>query len=409
MDPYFFIAELIDADSDTQLGITERVLHADPDNIDAWESYEIPGTMYDELPRCVAFVKTEMNDEFNLELHRYYQNLTEALVSETAFADLVREYDSRLADDADNPDLIYLRDRLEKTVSSSAEYMYRTLEKDPEHVHAMMALAYEKNSVGEHTEAVELLTRARELDPDNEDLRELCQSALLAARDFEKFEAEMKRAPSSYLELINQMNYLVKSKQVKQLKLLRQRYIGEAGEDGGLLFDVHDRYLVKKFDEMEELSREIPIPQYGDLIQFSVAIETGDLDQAKETFGELELDYADYELLLAIALHHQGKTAESEKVRAEFVEKSLQKGSTERAFAELFRGCETRAIGVEELRELSVDPRRKRVYAIALREFSTEAIPGLDEEVRMLNYDYTFPCHFINSRLKPEEEATASK
>ena len=121
--------------------------------------------------------------------------------------------------------------------------------------------------------------------------------------------------------------------------------------------------------------------------------------KAKRHFEELELHYGDFELLLAIALHHQGNIKASEEIREHFIAAGEQKGPVESAFAALLKDCESRVIDVEEIRELSVEPDRKRIYAIAIREFSTVCDPGLDEEIRMLNYDYCFPYHFINNCL----------
>ncbi|MEM7453582.1 MAG: hypothetical protein AAF456_04425 [Planctomycetota bacterium] len=401
LDPEQFLTGQLDASPEKQLFVTEQILTVAPDNGDFWVSYAGIAMSHNQLERCAEFVKPHLSvDPVNVKMHRFYQSVCGQIPDRSQA--LAADYDEYLSSDPDNADLIYLRGALLPVVSGSMVYMNAALDIDPEHVHSMKALAFDLNSTGDHSGAAELLARALQLEPDNEDLRDAYRNVLLASRDFRRLEHFTHDVPETWQQLTDTMNFLVKSKQFPRLEKLREDFVADSGDWGGVMFDIHDRYLKQKFDEIPGLVSELPLPRYQSLFGFYASIEIGDLEEARRHFNELEFQHDDFELLLAIALHHQGRVDASEQIREQFIISGQQKSQVENAFARLLRDCESRVIDIEEIRDLSIEPDRKRIYAIAIREFSKICDPDLDSEIRMLNYNYSFPYHFINNCLASE-------
>jgi len=115
---------------------------------------------------------------------------------------------------------------------------------------------------------------------------------------------------------------------------------------------------------------------------------------------KLPSQYSDQSIpLIAVAKNRTGDKSEANKIWGDFLDKLESHG--ERAFVELARSAQEKMVPVDEFRELSLAPGQKRVWGLALLEFSKFADDkDWKQELTKINYDRTFPHNFIERMLK---------
>lgn len=99
-----------------------------------------------------------------IEWHRAYQYVKDRAGAE---AELVSDYDQRLAAKPDDADLLYLRGRLAIDPGEAESYYRRAIDHAPPSPHALHAMAYQKLSQGDFEPGIGYATHALELMPEN--------------------------------------------------------------------------------------------------------------------------------------------------------------------------------------------------------------------------------------------------
>ncbi|TWT96808.1 tetratricopeptide repeat protein [Botrimarina colliarenosi] len=121
-------------------------------------------TEHDALARGEAFLAARLDHQpIDVEWHRFYQRLAEL----NGQRDLPARYDGLLKMSPEDPDLMYLRARLESYADRSRPLYERALEVDADHVMTLLGKAYMEMATGDFGAALEATDRVLTVEPEN--------------------------------------------------------------------------------------------------------------------------------------------------------------------------------------------------------------------------------------------------
>lgn len=188
-------------DLETCLSYLERWLIRSPDD-DLLTQYSSVAVVADKAPRAVTFLKNGLSlDPVNMGRHRAYQDAAMSIPGEDG--KVWSEYDSYLGSDPENPDLQYLRGRIEADARRAIELFDRAVKKNPRHSFALKARAYRNQSRGWFAAAVDDLESALEASPGDDNVADMYYPALLGSGRKDQLEALLKDSIEGGMEEID--------------------------------------------------------------------------------------------------------------------------------------------------------------------------------------------------------------
>jgi tetratricopeptide (TPR) repeat protein len=331
--------------------------------------------------------------------HRFYQEAREKLSPE---CDLASEYKKFLEKNPDSSDLKYLLARVIKDPKEALVLLKESVSGAEPCAYGYYGLSYQKMSAGEFEEALPLVEKAMELDPENDLMRQYRYDVLRAGRQYDEAIKYCRKKQGEMGLVFAWVNEEIR------LQLLR----GEA-EKAQQVFDKWAERSRKVVGEeiIEEMSNLVSLTSayvsgdikgYGEKLtqpmdpneQFILALNLK--EPVDENFVHQVKPKNPYTYLLSYIHEHRLGNAESaEKYLSAAAEMLAQKPWPESVFAEAL--TDEGDVDPEELCSLVMEVKSKVILLTALGvryPKHREVFFGLADK---LNYDVVFPYHFIKS------------
>lgn len=179
-----------DITSEQQLNFCERHLRLTPRDeelIAAYSRFAVQASTYQRLYR---FLKAGSHRRpLEIPWHRHYQA---AALRVDRIDELFAEYDELVKQHPDNGAALYLRGRIEPHGPLAEEYFDRSIEADPSNPFPYYAKCHRLMSLGRFDEAFKAASKASELNPDQQDMKNILHLARLALGQYEELEREQR-------------------------------------------------------------------------------------------------------------------------------------------------------------------------------------------------------------------------
>tara|TARA_R110002072_G_scaffold287242_1_gene452581 strand:+ start:23307 stop:25229 length:1923 start_codon:yes stop_codon:yes gene_type:complete len=179
-----------DLTSEQQLDFCElhlRLSPRDEELIAAYCRYAVQGAAYQRLYEFLK--KGAQRRPLEISWHRRYQA---AALRVDRIDELFAKYDDLVALHPDDGAALYLRGRIEPHGPLAEEYFDRSTEADPSNPFPYYAKCHRMMSLGRYEDAFEAATRASELAPDQQDMKNMLHLARLALGQHEELEREQR-------------------------------------------------------------------------------------------------------------------------------------------------------------------------------------------------------------------------
>ncbi len=384
-----------------QLTKTEDWLNSDLNDSDRLSLYLALGHKHGMSARCEKFLESKLDQRpLLLELHREYQSLAELHGKD--IDQLVKDYDGYLAEDPKNPDLIYLRGHLESTAAEANSYYEQAIAINRRHFRSVAAIGTNHLRTGDYGEATRMLDQAHQIAPDDIDVEDYLIESLYATKNFRKLETLVNLNPQDFGEFNEAANFLFASNQKHRIQGLKNSLSAAApGEASRVLSNLHINYLNNNIPGMQALVGQMQIPGLQSIYQFMIDIEKLDYRAAGEHLHALTAEASDTsDELIAIAALLKGDKAFANQ-KMDDIEKHMNgEGVVEKQMAKILQAARQGNVNVQEVKDLFAMPRQKRVFASLVKLCAGTDDPKLDDYIRSLNYDLSFPHNVIEQVLK---------
>jgi tetratricopeptide (TPR) repeat protein len=335
--------------------------------------------------------------------HRAYQ---ETRAQGTNGPALVAEYDALLKAEPDNPDLMYLRGRLSSRQHEAMPLYEKALAKDPTNAFAHYALGQNQLAGEAWPDALTHLTEASRLRPSNQQFLEGFIAAQIALRKFPELEANLaKILAAKPLDIGMTENlgivYVLQNKTTEVTRLLngyRQALQRDREADVEETMEPLQEGLLYAQGNFEQLEKIASAKRAGQAVpgRFYALIELGKFKEAaamvdKVTGGARE----PFDILaLSIACKQAGDNAESDRLRAQAVERLSKNRFEYVATAEVLKSSQPTPLA--DVMDLSLTPGQKAVVLTVQGQRFAEGRSEIFTAARRLNFMPQFPYHLVN-------------
>ncbi len=347
-------------------------------------------------------------DPVNVEWHRAYQQVVEPLAERAE--SLVAEYDGYLAAAPDDPQLLYLRGRIEPDPALAQQFYRRALAGDPQNVHAARASAYTlmaQADFGGALQVLQPLAGGADADPQ---LVELYHESLFAVGRQGALEAALRTELAAAEEDLDwsKARLLLHS-------LVSQGRAGEAAgevdrlealvpvEDGeppifGPWLEAQLLYAAGDLEAFERLVGDREFPElWRDSMGFWLAVEKGEMEAANRAINRVRpgTDEGIDRLLMGLLYARQGLGGLSRQWLDRGLEVLRERDASYRLFERLLAGEEP--LDRRSVDRLVTRPGEKAVLLTVLAVRHPDQASWLLTEAARLNYDLGFPHRFLSS------------
>ncbi len=341
-----------------------------------------------------------------VEWHRAYQSVIDG---QEAGEDLSAEYAALLEAEADDSRLLYLASRIELDADEAEGLLHRAIELDPANAYAYNSLAYRMISVGEFAQALPLVEKARELEPEKASFRAIEADVWLGLGRWQIL-LEQNRSQQEEQPLGGELvarEILLRSANGEMAAAaacvggyLERLAAAEDGQEWGDP-DMWQTYL----EAMVSHGRG-DLRAYGERIDsldgpwnaFQSALARGAVRKAEEALTESEEFTPDNHLLVYLGAAQAGDSELAERHLAAAIELLRQGDRDQRALAQGLMGEEVE--GVDFLRS-SIDPGSKAIALAALALGDRERRSAYRRLARRLNFRLGFPRLYLGTLLSP--------
>ena len=335
----------------------------------------------------------------DLELHRKFQDVL--MDSRTETGALIRRYDEYIQADRENSQLLYLRGRLEATIDPGNVYFAKAIEMDPQNNFALYALGRNYMSACEFTEAQKSFQRLVLLKPEDETYQSEYIRSMYASKDLVALRNQVNLKPDTMHEFYFAAHYLKLSGKEEQFAQIRTAILNGRVE----LVNATLAYLNGDIDTFKKSALRSRVydesARWGKRLQ--IGIETGDVSDMLWLLERLsEIDSDQTLPMMAVVLKRAGKPEEARQIWNRFVDRMAKRHGAEKLLAKLAKEGEFKQVDIEEFRQLAIWALHKRPYALGFREFTKDAGPEWDDEIRALNFERWFPYNFVKNAIAKE-------
>ncbi len=352
-----------------------------------------------EAERGRGFLKPRLElAPVNVEWHRAYQNL----VAPDQRQALAGEYDSHLAGDPANPDLLYLRGRIDADPRRAGGFFQRAIELAPGHAYARRGSAYGAMSEGDFGAAVAVLREVADHDDTSFELIELYHNALYAAGRFDVLEPRLRVQLEEGIDAVDWDQVLLlfhllvrRGEAGEPQELVREIREAEKAAGGeqylGTWLQAHLLYTEGNWDLLKShISHPAFPPNFEDQMMIWWAVETGDLTALRPG----TVDSFD-KLLISLAFARDGSDERYEARLAEALRELPESPPVYPRFREMIEG--ELAITRENLALMIIEPKIKATLLTALAVRHPRHREVLLAEAQRFNYDPGFPHRLLAS------------
>jgi tetratricopeptide (TPR) repeat protein len=257
--------------------------------------YWMAGAEQDQLGRCCNFLKKSLGARpIDIDWHRMYQTASDWSGKGES---LTAEYDAMLTKEPDNPDLLYLRGRIEPFGVDSAKYYDRAIEKSPNHGFTWWSKAYLLSAAGRFEEALEAIDKAIAADSQRGELKSLRRGVLHALGRHDQVVKELRSsAPAGkdlelaqYPTLIHALAFAGNIDEAESTYTKFTQTVDREWPEDPLQLKLKSQLTLllasKKYDELQAASQQITDSAERAAWNFCVQLNAGKLDEAASSNG----------------------------------------------------------------------------------------------------------------------------
>jgi tetratricopeptide (TPR) repeat protein len=354
----------------------------------------------------IAFLREGLDDRpLHVNWHRAYQSVMQQAHPEH---DLAVEYDSYLAEDPGNADLLYLAGRAATDIDRSIELFRQATQAEPPSAFAANALAYQLIGEGKFEEAVPLVEQAVAADPDSMTFDQIHRTLMLATGQYDKLIQKVQQRSDDSLgglmrvsQIVEVLGYNGDGAAARQQidEFVRQR---EASGNAEFAQMIKDSLLTTLAYTQGDIDTFLQRHAGNEDPGFDLLFIRGDLEQAAEKLAEQEqspTEAATSHLALFLKAHAAGNDKLAQQ-QLELGIEALRKGTAEeREFAEAL--SQEGPTDAERLLRLPMMPEHKRVVLAALGVRDPEHSQEYFALARKLNFERSVPWAFLQEFLAP--------
>ena len=394
--------------------IFRRCIKLQPDNLDYLKEYFRFSLNHQRVQKYVALLKEHHKYRpVEIQIHRLYQQQV-AVSGEKTTEQLKDDYDKLIEQEKDNPDLLYLRGRLESDTKKVDVYSERALKLDPNHAFSLFSKAFCFHTRGEFQDAKRVMDRVIKSHPNDEFFKNFYRDVVLAAGTDREIDAvngrNEQRTPNKFLEGYSRnAEALMARGDARNARVRFERIMASLGtyEEKTALAIARAHWAVLNRDEENFSFPQGPVDQKSrDYINYQLNLRV-DSKKAADSLKKFLKGYSqlgEAQVLIAAALKMDGHDKQAEEFIDALKSKETFTEAEEIELIQLLDESRKRKIDVDEIRKLSVSIKLKRCYALATLVFSQQPNPELLKFARDINYDFAFPHHFIEDTLKKVEK-----
>jgi tetratricopeptide (TPR) repeat protein len=404
-----------DVSSDQHLSFCERHLQLTPRDeglIAAYGRFAVQASAYQRL---YHFLKEGRHRRpFEIPWHRRYQS---AALRVDKTEELFAEYDELVRKLPDNSAALYLRGRIEPHGPLAEEYFNRSIAADSSNPYPYYAKCHQLVSLARYEEAFDAATKAIELNPDQQDMKNILHRVRLALGQYDELEREqrqlMSESPIEATAHFRLMGILAAQNRLAEMRQAHDEFVLAVHNEVPL--DPHDlvisseRYLAycnRDYEKMMEVTLQLknPLSRSNLMLEALVAsrmhkeLSQSDLIQrppAQRGFIRLYLAMI-YELL--------GSKSEAVEALEQALE-DFRKGTPEtQRIASAMTDLSDEDL-YENLTAISMSAtERLAVNIIAATQTDGETQRRFIESSRNLNFSPRFPNHTVSKLIEKFDE-----
>jgi hypothetical protein len=393
------------ADPQQALDYMEAFLPLRPQDGLLFWTYQESVKQQGAMPRAEAFLKPGLERRpVEMNWHRTFQNLLEVRERES---EVTAFYDAALAKEPDNGDLIYLRSRIELDPEQSLSLIERARKAAPNSPWPWYSLGYRAMCRGDWPEALEAISKAKELGFDLEMLRPTFSWLQLGAGEGEAVvataRAQLQQDPTDIAALAILLDALVGLQQPdaarQELEAWTARNSSAGGNPSAMahVFRVSLYYQVGDFESLGASVEPFMVPTLQSL-RTAYWLATGQPDKLANASAILKEPWD--VLSLAVAFQSVGNDAEAATWRQRACDQLGAGGPHERQAAEWLAGDS--APDFAKIEQFTLDPRNKLIFLCALGQRFAELHGQAAELAWKLNVSHAPPYHLV-ARVFPRE------
>jgi len=404
-----------DVSSDQHLSFCERHLQLTPRDealIAAYGRFAVQASAYQRL---YHFLKEGRHRRpFEIPWHRRYQS---AALRVDKTQKLFAEYDELVRKLPDNSAALYLRGRIEPHGPLAEEYFNRSIAADSSNPYPYYAKCHQLVSLARYEEAFDAATKAIELNPDQQDMKNILHRVRLALGQYDELEREqrqlMSESPIEATAHFRLMGILAAQNRLAEMRQTHDEFVLAVHNE--IPLDPHDlgisseRYLAycnRDYEKMMELTLQLknPLSRSNLMLEALVAsrmhkeLSQSDLIQrppAQRGF-----------IRLYIAMIYELQGAKNEAVEAlEQALEDFRKGTPEtQRIASAMTDLSDENL-YENLTAISMSAtERLAVNVVAATQTNGETQRRFIESSRKLNFSPRFPNHTVSNLIEKFDE-----
>jgi len=357
------------------------------------------------LERAAAFLEKQLPlRPVRVEMHRSYQ-----VLKQLSGLDLTDKYDTLLAGEPGNPDLLYLRGRLAHEGSVALDFYNRALEKAPDYFNALYAKAIYFFNLGRLQEARDLCVKAWNAALLRDQLEEYVYLLGMGLKDYEPLtkaaQAGLEREPFSFIYFSRLLEIYAVQGNEEGARLLLNQFNRTAdtefptGDEHQLKLStaLHLQYLQRNFDGMTTSAGKFKNEGARRAFLLIAHLNLGNMDKAEKYVGDVNTTDGYQALIFWMGWLRKGNIQKA----GQWLERAIKDfGASqfdEKKFARLLKNPQE--ITLKEVDDITMDINLKRTVLTAAARLSPRYRADLLKRAEQLNIKRQFPFQFLTDEM----------
>ncbi len=387
--------------ADKVLSFIEGHLSADPNNTYLLNAYS-QRTMTDTLAdRRMGFLKKGLQSKpLPVEWHRTYQSFEIANDNRT---NLVALYDSMLANEPENSNLLYLRGRIGQGYEQSQPYYNRSIKADTSNPYPLNAKAYRLFRTGKPEDAFSYAKKACGLENATEHMHDQYFSIQFALGKFDRIEKEAQEELKTYplnwqsFSRIMAIKTIQKNSDGVKTELKKfQEAVAKNDPEDKIQYALHsqllEKYLKKDFNGLIQKAPLLNNRPSQSYYLFQAYLNNGHFKKAEKIIRDENMIDGYRSLLLWMESKRINNTRAAPWMK-EAIRFFDQGSREEKTVADLLRNPGNAPCSM--LNNISLDPNEKRIVYTTFAMLAPNDAACLKKRAAALNVYPSFPYHYL--------------
>ena len=405
--------------SEQQLEFCERHLLLTPRDdelIGAYGRYSVQASAYQRL---YQFMKDGCSRRpLEISWHRRYQS---AALRVDKTDELFAEYDELVRKHPDNGAALYLRGRIEPHGPLSEEFFDRSIAADPSNPFPYYAKCHRLLSLARYEEAFEAASKAIELNPDHQEMKNILHRVRLALGQFEELEREQRKlisdSPIEATAHFRLLSILAAQNRLSEMRQAHDEFVLAVNNE--IPLDPHDlvvsseRYLAychRDYEKMMELTLKLKNPLSRSNLMLEALVSRGMHEElSRSDLVQRPPEQRGFVRLHIAMMHELDGDSEKSRLAVDQALDDFRNGSPEtKRVAETVGDFDDPNL-YDELNAISMSASERLLVniVVAARTHGETRVKFL-ASCRLLNFSPRFPNHFIALLIELLDEGAPS-